>query len=36
MRVAVYYNNNDVRLEEMAVPSIGPDELLVRVDASGI
>ncbi len=36
MRVAVYYNNNDVRLEEMPVPSIGQDELLVRVDASGI
>ena len=36
MRVAVYYNNNDVRLEEMPVPSIGPDELLVRVEASGI
>lgn len=36
MRVAVYYNNNDVRLEEMPVPVPGPDELLVRVDASGI
>jgi L-iditol 2-dehydrogenase len=36
LRVAVYYNNNDVRLEEMPVPSISQDELLVRVDASGI
>jgi len=36
VRVAVYYNNNDVRLEEMPVPSIGSDELLVRVEASGI
>ncbi len=36
MRVAVYYNNNDVRLEEMPVPSISQDEMLVRVDASGI
>ena len=36
MRVAVYYNNNDVRLEEMPVPAIGPDEMLVRVEASGI
>lgn len=36
MRAAVYYNNNDVRLEEMPVPSIGPDEMLVRVEASGI
>jgi L-iditol 2-dehydrogenase len=36
VRVAVYYNNNDVRLEEMPVPSIGPNEMLVRVEASGI
>ncbi|MDI6840515.1 MAG: zinc-dependent dehydrogenase [bacterium] len=36
MRVAMYYNNKDVRLEEMPVPKIGPDELLVKVTASGI
>jgi L-iditol 2-dehydrogenase len=36
MRVAMYYNNRDVRLEEMEIPSIGPDELLVKVWASGI
>ena len=36
MHVAMYYNNRDVRLEEMAVPRIGPGELLVRVRASGI
>ncbi len=36
MRVAVYYNNNDVRLEERPVPQIGPGELLVKVMASGI
>lgn len=36
MRVAMYYNNRDVRLQEMAVPAIGPGELLVRVRASGI
>lgn len=36
MRVAMYYNNNDVRLEEMPVPRIGPGEMLVRVEASGI
>ncbi len=36
MRVAMYYNNKDVRIEEMAVPRIGPDELLVKVWASGI
>jgi L-iditol 2-dehydrogenase len=36
MRVAMYYNNSDVRLQEIAVPRIGPDELLVKVWASGI
>jgi L-iditol 2-dehydrogenase len=32
----MYYNNNDVRVEEMPVPKIGPGELLVKVHASGI
>ncbi|MDZ7262757.1 MAG: zinc-dependent dehydrogenase [candidate division KSB1 bacterium] len=36
MRVAMYYNNRDVRLEEMPTPRIGPGELLVKVLASGI
>ena len=36
MRVAVYYNNRDVRLEEMPRPRIGAGELLVKVIASGI
>ncbi len=36
MRVAMYYNNRDVRLEEMAVPKIASGELLVRIRASGI
>ena len=36
MRVARYYHNRDVRLEEMPTPRIGPGELLVRVEASGI
>ncbi len=36
MRVAMWYNNRDVRLEEMPIPEIGPGELLVRVEASGI
>ncbi|UCE19511.1 MAG: zinc-dependent dehydrogenase [Gemmatimonadota bacterium] len=36
MRVAMYYNNQDVRLEEMSVPQIGPSEILVKVMASGI
>ena len=36
MRVAMYYRNSDVRLEEMPKPEIGPRELLVKVIASGI
>jgi len=36
MRVAMYYNNNDVRLEEMPKPQIGAGEVLVKVMASGI
>ncbi len=36
MRVAMYYHNRDVRLEEIPTPRIGPGELLVKVLASGI
>ncbi len=36
MRVAVWYNNHDVRVEERTIPRPGPGELLVRVMASGI
>jgi len=36
MRVAMYYSNRDVRLEEMPTPQIGPGEILMRVEASGI
>ncbi|MBL7066120.1 MAG: alcohol dehydrogenase catalytic domain-containing protein [Anaerolineae bacterium] len=32
----MYYNNQDVRLEEMERPQIGPGELLVKVIASGV
>jgi L-iditol 2-dehydrogenase len=33
---AVYYNNHDVRIEEMPIPQIGEDEALLKVMASGI
>lgn len=36
MRVAAWYNNKDVRLEEMPIPEIGPGEMLVRIEACGI
>jgi L-iditol 2-dehydrogenase len=32
----MYYNNQDVRLEELPTPQIGPGEILVKVFASGI
>jgi len=36
MRVAVYYNNNDIRIEERPKPRINSGEILVKVMASGI
>jgi L-iditol 2-dehydrogenase len=36
MRVAVYHNNADIRIEERPVPAIGPGEVLVHIRASGI
>jgi L-iditol 2-dehydrogenase len=36
MRAAVYRGVNDVRIEEVPVPEIGPGELLIRVHTCGI
>jgi len=36
MRVLMYYSNNDVRVEEVPVPRIGPGEILMKVISSGI
>jgi len=36
MKVAMYYNNNDVRIEKMPIPEINDNELLVKVQACGI
>ncbi|MCX6665290.1 MAG: alcohol dehydrogenase catalytic domain-containing protein [Euryarchaeota archaeon] len=36
MNVAMYYNNNDVKIEKMQIPTISENELLVKVQASGI
>lgn len=36
MKVAVYYNNKDIRLEDRPIPNIGDGEILVKVRASGI
>jgi len=36
MRVAMWYSNRDIRIEEIPTPRIGDGELLVRIEASGI
>ncbi len=36
MKVAVYYRNNDVRLEERPIPEIGAKEILVKTEACGL
>jgi len=36
LRVAVYYSNQDIRIEEVEIPKIGAGELLVRTEACGI
>ncbi len=36
MLVAVYYNNNDIRIEEIPRPQPGEGEILIKVRASGI
>ena len=36
MRVAMYYNNRDVRVERLPIPKIGVGELLIGIRASGI
>jgi L-iditol 2-dehydrogenase len=36
MKVAVYYRNDDIRIEERDLPTIGDEELLVKMMASGI
>jgi L-iditol 2-dehydrogenase len=36
MKVSMWYNNNDIRLEEISTPSPGPGEMLVKVISCGI
>ena|SRR3989338_1130166 len=36
MRIAMYYSNDDIRLEKLPKPQIGKNEALMRVMASGI
>ena len=36
MRAAVYRGINDIRVEDVPVPTIGPGEVLVRIHSCGI
>lgn len=36
MKVARWYNNQDIRIEEVPTPTPGPDEMLVKVISCGI
>ena len=36
MKTAVYYANDDVRIEERPVPGIGAGEILLKIHASGV
>jgi len=36
MKIAVYYNNNDIRIQEVPRPQLGEGEVLVKVKATGI
>ncbi len=36
MKVGMYYNNRDVRVEEKPIPEVGDNDLLIKVMASGI
>jgi L-iditol 2-dehydrogenase len=36
MKVAVYYNNNDIKIEDRPTPSISNNEILVQMKACGI
>ena len=36
MKVSVWYNNEDIRIEEVPRPEPGPREILIKVVACGI
>jgi L-iditol 2-dehydrogenase len=36
MRVAMYYSNSDIRMQEMPRPVCGPGEIIMKIEASGI
>jgi L-iditol 2-dehydrogenase len=36
MKVGMYYNNSDVRVEEMPIPKVGDKDILIKVNVCGI
>ena len=36
MKVGMYYNNRDVRIEEQPIPEMGDSDILMKVEACGI
>lgn len=36
MRAARYYNNHDIRVEDVPMPSVGPNQCLIKVEWCGI
>jgi len=36
MKVAVYYRNDDVRVEERPIPDVGPGDILIRTEVCGL
>jgi L-iditol 2-dehydrogenase len=36
MKAAMYYRNDDVRLEELPIPELGPGDLLVKTEVCGL
>ena len=36
LKVSMYYNNHDIRFEDLPVPQIGDGEILMKVESSGI
>ncbi len=36
MKVSMWYNNHDIRIQEVPTPSPGPDEMLVKVMSCGV
>jgi len=36
MKAAVWYGGKDIRIEDVAIPTVGPEEVLIKVKAVGI